>query len=152
EAATWLDKELVAGQPTVLHDKGFGKDVWMALAQRRQWLLQQGLAEEQAGKTIYQPNMLATLRSRELAGVAAQLSKELGLAYTEAPKQGRIEGTYRRATDLISGKFAIIEKSRKFTLIPWRPVLERNLGKAVRGMARGDDIPWTIGKDRGRGL
>jgi hypothetical protein len=124
----------------------------MALAQRRQWLLQQGLAEEQNGKTIYQPNMLATLRSRELARVAAQLSKELGLAYTEAPKQGRIEGTYRRALDLISGKFAVIERSQEFTLVPWRPVLERNLGKAVRGMARGDDISWTIGRDRGRGL
>ncbi|HEX2581791.1 MAG TPA: relaxase/mobilization nuclease RlxS [Dongiaceae bacterium] len=149
EAATWLDKELVAGNPASLRDSGFGQQVKNALAQRRQWLFQQGLAEEQEGKIIYRRDMLTTLRSRELSRVAVQLSKELGLAYTEAPRQGRIEGTYRRSLDLTSGKFAVIEKSREFTLVPWRPVLERNLGKSVSGLARGDEISWTIGR---RGL
>jgi hypothetical protein len=45
----------------------------------------------------------------------------------------RIEGIYRRHVDLASGRFAVIEKSREFTLVLWRPVLERNLGKSVSG-------------------
>lgn len=150
EAATWLDRELVAEQPTPLRDSGFGQEVTNALAQRQQWLFAQGLAEEQEGNTIYQRNLLAILRRRELTREATQLSKELGLAYSETPIQGRIEGTYCRSLNLISGKFAIIEKGRTFTLVPWRPVLERNLGKAVSGHARGDDISWTIGRGRGR--
>jgi hypothetical protein len=151
EAATWLDKKLTSGQPTSYRGSGFGSEVKTALAQRRQWLIEQGLAEEQQGKTIYQRDLLATLRRRELARVAAQLSSELGLSYTEAPERGRIEGTYRRSITLTSGRFALIEKSREFTLVPWRAVLERSIGKAVSGIARGDDITWTIGRQRGLG-
>ncbi len=95
------------------------------------------------------PDLLAVLRRRELARVATQLSGELGLAYAE-PRQGeRVEGIYRRRIDLASGRFALIEKSREFTLVPWRPVLERNLGKPVEGLARGDTISWTLGRRRG---
>jgi hypothetical protein len=42
----------------------------------------------------------------------------------------------------------VIEKSREFTLVPWRPVLERNLGREVSGIARGDTISWTLGRQR----
>jgi hypothetical protein len=61
----------------------------------------------------------------------------------------RVEGIYRRRLDLASGRFALIEKSREFTLIPWRPVLERALGKTASGIGRGDDISWTLGRKRG---
>jgi hypothetical protein len=93
--------------------------------------------------------MLTQLRDRELKRVAGQLSGELGLAYTEAQSGTRIEGIYRRHVDLASGRFAVIEKSREFTLVPWRPVLERNLGKSVSGVMRGDAISWTLGRQRG---
>jgi Protein of unknown function (DUF3363) len=32
--------------------------------------------------------------------------------------------------------------------VPWRPALERNLGKAVSGIPRGDTISWTLGRQR----
>jgi hypothetical protein len=48
-----------------------------------------------------------------------------------------------------SGRFAVIEKAREFTLVPWRPVLERHLGKQASGIARGDSISWTLGRQRG---
>ena len=47
---------------------------------------------------------------------------------------------------------ALIEKSREFTLVPWRPVLDRHVGKAVGGIMRCDDVSWTIGRKRGRGI
>jgi hypothetical protein len=91
---------------------------------------------------------LEILRRRELIRVAGQLSDELGLGYVETGKGDRVEGVYRCSVDLASGKFAVIEKSREFTLVPWRPVLERHLGKQVSGIARGEGISWTLGRQR----
>ncbi len=36
------------------------------------------------------------------------------------------------------------EKRREFTLAPWRPALERQLGRQVRGLVRGDGINWQL--------
>jgi hypothetical protein len=96
----------------------------------------------------YRTNLLSELRSRELARAGGQLSKELGLRYTETKSGERIEGTYKDAVELASGKFAVIEKSREFTLVPWRPILERNLGQSVSGIMRDDTISWTLGRQR----
>ncbi|MDF1625400.1 MAG: DUF3363 domain-containing protein, partial [Parvibaculaceae bacterium] len=46
----------------------------------------------------------------------------------------------------------VIEKSREFTLVPWRPVLDRHIGQHVSGVMRGDSISWTIGRQRGLGI
>jgi len=54
---------------------------------------------------------------------------ELGLSYVETKSGERVEGVYRQRVDLASGRFAVIEKAREFTLVPWRPVLERHLSK-----------------------
>ena len=149
DGATWLDRELVAEKPVAVRDLGFGREVRDALTWRRQWLIERGFAREEQDRTLYRGNMLTQLRDRELNRVAGQLSGELGLAYTEAQSGIRIEGIYRRHVDLASGRFAVIEKSREFTLVPWRPVLERNLGKSVSGVMRGDAISWTLGRQRG---
>jgi hypothetical protein len=149
EGATWLDRELVAEKPTAIRDLGFGREVREALTRRRLWLIEQGFARGEQNRTLYRGNMLTQLRDRELNRVAGQLSGELGLAYTEARSGAQIEGVYRRHIDLASGRFAVIEKSREFTLVPWRPVLERNLGKSVSGVMRGDAISWTLGRQRG---
>jgi hypothetical protein len=43
-----------------------------------------------------------------------------------------------RRVDLESGSFAMVERSRDFTLVPWRDVLERHIGKAASGIMRTD--------------
>lgn len=149
EGATWLDRDLVAEGPIAARDAGFGRDVRDALSRRRQWLVEQGLAREEENRIIYRRDFLSVLRTRELARVATQLSGELGLAYAEPRTGVRVKGVYRRRLDLASGRFALIEKSREFTLVPWRPVLERNLGKPVEGIVRGDTVSWTLGRRRG---
>lgn len=148
DGATWLDSELVVDNPEPLRDAGFGREVRTAQAQRRQWLIAQELAREDQGRIIYRANLLGFLRSRELARVAGQLSGELGLQYIETKSGQKVEGVYRRHIDLASGRFAVIEKAREFTLVPWRAVLERRLGKQVSGIMRGDSISWTIGRQR----
>jgi hypothetical protein len=110
--------------------------------------MEQGLAEQQGDQTIVRANMLAVLRRREVSRVANQFSEELGLRHTE-PRAGEpVEGIYRRRVDLVSGPYALIENAREFTLVPWRPVLERNLGKEVSGIARGETFSWTLGGRR----
>jgi type IV secretory pathway VirD2 relaxase len=148
DGATWLDRELVAEAPVPLRDGGFGREVRGALARRRQWLIEQELARDEQGRTIYRANMLGIMRRRELTRVAGQLSGELGLEYAEVRIGERVEGIYRRSVELASGRFALIEKSREFALVPWRPVLERSIGKLVSGIARGETISWTLGRQR----
>ncbi|RJF86199.1 DUF3363 domain-containing protein [Sphingomonas cavernae] len=138
DAATWLDRELVAADPVPLRDAGFGADARDAQARRRQWLIAQGLAEEMGGQTAYRADMIDALRRRDLLRTATQLSRELGMAFTEASDGDHINGIYRRPVDTMGGRVALIEKSREFTLVPWRPVLDRHLGKNVSGIMRGE--------------
>lgn len=148
DGATWLDRQLVSDEPSNIRDSGFGREVKSALAQRRQWLIGQGLAEQKGDRAIYRSNLIAILTGRELTRAAAQISGELGLPYTELGDAKRIEGTYRRQLDLVSGRFAVLERVRDFTLVPWGPVLERSLGKWAAGIARGDEISWSFGRRR----
>lgn len=149
DGATWLDRELVSDHPEPARDSGFGREVRKAQARRRQWLIAEGLAREEQARIVYRANMLATLRRRELARVAGQFSDQLGLAYVETRSGEPVEGTLHRCVELASGKYALVENSREFTLVPWRPVLERHIGKQVSGIMRGDGISWTIGRQRG---
>jgi hypothetical protein len=136
---TWLDEDASLSQPGRLGG-GFGAKVAEALRQRQQWLVEQGLAK--------QPDMLERLRARELQRVARQLSHELGLGYADAAPGDPIEGVYRRPVQVGSVRMALIENSREFTLVPWRPVLERRIGREVSGVMRGRDVSWTFGRER----
>ncbi|MER9598178.1 relaxase/mobilization nuclease RlxS [Mesorhizobium sp. M0244] len=148
DGATWIDQELVSAHPEPLRDSGFGREVRQVQARRQQWLIAQGLAHEAQDRVIYRANMLSMLRQRELNRVAGQLSNELGLSYSEAQSGDRIDGTLRRSVELAGGKYAVIEKSREFTLVLWRPVLEHHIGKEVSGVVRAEGISWTIGRQR----
>lgn len=148
DAATWLDRRLAGEEPTPARDAGFGREVRQAEAVRRQWLIEQGLAEERDGSVRLRGSTLATLQRRELLRVSGQLSEELGIPFAEAKPGERIDGTLRRRVDLMSGRFALVEKSREFTLVPWRPVLERQIGRPVSGIMRGDSMSWTFGRGR----
>lgn len=149
DAATWLDHELVAAAPEPLREAGFGHEVREAQVRRRQWLIAQGLAHEKGGRVDYSANMIQTLRRRELTRVAGQLSDELGLRFAELHSGDRVEGLLRRSVELTSERFALIEKSKEFTLVPWRPVFERYIGKNVSGLMRESGISWTFGRSRG---
>jgi type IV secretory pathway VirD2 relaxase len=149
DAATWVDRTLASGEAEPMRDAGFGREVREAQALRRRWLVEQGLAEDLAGSIRVRPDLIAVLQRRELLRVADQLSAELGLAFTETRAGERIVGVFRRRVDLTSGRFALIEKSREFTLVPWRQTLERQIGKQVTGVMRGGDINWRFGRERG---
>lgn len=148
DAATWIDRELVADTPTPLRDAGFGREVKAAQALRRQWLIAEQLADEQGGQITYRRGMLAALQRRELLRIAGQLSRDLAKPFKEAKPGDRIEGRLVRSVELASGRNALVERSRDFTLVPWRPVLDRQLGKPVAGIMRDGGINWTLGRQR----
>ncbi len=148
DAATWIDRELVSATPEPVRDAGFGHDLRDAQARRRQWLVAQGFAEEAGGSTTFSNGMIAALQRRELLRVAGQLADELKMPYREAAEGARIDGIYRRPVDLVSGRFVLIERARDFTLVPWRPALDRQVGKSVSGLMRGNGISWSFGRGR----
>jgi type IV secretory pathway VirD2 relaxase len=150
-ARTWLDQELVAEAPTPTHDAGFGQEVRKALRQRRAWLLDEGLARVDASRTIYRRDILSHLQAQELSVAGETYARSLGKPYATATS-GQIEGIYREPVQLLSGRFAVVERARDFTLVPWRPVLDRELGKPVKGIMRGDSVSWTLGRSRGPGI
>jgi hypothetical protein len=147
-ARTWLDQELIAETPTPLSDGGFGLEARQALRQRRGWLVEEGLAQAEGGRTAYRRDLLDHLKDCELAGAGEALAGAIGKRYAAATA-GKIEGIYREPVQLVSGKFAVIEKARDFTLVPWGPALERQIGKPVQGIMRGDGLSWTVGRSRG---
>jgi type IV secretory pathway VirD2 relaxase len=149
--ATWLDRQLVARSPEVIASIGPESEFEGALRLRRQWLLKQDLVREQSGRIAYARDLLQTLERRELADVAVRMTRETGLDYTETRPGDRVAGTYRRMLTLSSGRFALIERARDFSLVPWRPVLDRAKGQAVTGVVGGEGISWSIGIKRGVG-
>jgi len=84
-----------------------------------------------------------------LLRVADQLSGEIGKPFAEAGRQERIEGRLVRAVEMTSGRHALIERARDFTLVPWRPVMERHVGKPVSGIMREQGVSWEFGRSRG---
>lgn len=148
--ATWLDRQLVTPSPARF-GAGFGSDVDAALRARRQWLVEQNLAREVEGRVVYARNLLKVLERRELTLTGVRIAGETGLGYVEIKRGDRLEGTYRRMLTLNSGRFALIERSHDFVLVPWRPVLERAKGQLVVGAVGGEGISWSIGIKRGLG-
>jgi len=149
--ATWLDRQLVAKTREVLGPSGMGAEVEAAMRARRQWLLEQGLAREQDGQVRYARELLRTLEARELRQTTAEIAARTGLEHLDIKAGDSLTGVYRRMLTLNSGRYALIERSHDFTLVPWRPVLERARGQLVTGSVGGEGISWSIGIKRGIG-
>ncbi|MBG0810384.1 DUF3363 domain-containing protein [Methylosinus sp. H3A] len=151
--ATWLDHRLIERTPTPLAMGGFGGEVRAAMKARAEHLIAEGLAQRRGGQVIFQRDLLATLRGRELSDVAAKLSAETGLPHTLAAAGNQVSGVYRQRLVLASGRFAMIDDGLGFQLVPWAPALEKKLGQHVSGTARdGGGIEWNIGRKHGLGL
>ena len=145
---TWLDTELMSDK-SESHASGFGQEVEALKAQRQKFLLSQKLIQRSSGVT---QGTLDALEKLDLDAAGKALGDELGKPYKPAPQSGRISGVYRQAIQRPSGKFAVIEKSKEFTLVPWRETMDRNLGKSISGVMKGQTISWTLTKARGQSI
>lgn len=144
--ATWLDEQLM-DDSGARRTAGFGAEVETAKVARRQFLVQQGILGDVSAEITQ--TTLDDLTNKDLSEAGRSLHERYGKSYSFAPTSGRLRGTYRGAIERPSGKFAIIERSKDFTLVPWREVLGQAHGKSVSGLIRGKSISWRFGKDLG---
>ena len=149
--ATWLDQQLIAGGKR-LGEGGFAAEVREAIRHRSDFLIEQGLADRRGQRVILARNLLATLCGRDIEAAALRIGKETGLAHRAVVDGERVSGVYRRDVLLASGRFAMLDDGVGFSLVPWRPVIERRLGQTISAVARNGSISWNFGRRRGRSL
>ncbi len=154
EGATWLDSELASKTPRHIGDQGFGTDVKSALRNRLQWLTERGMIESTPdGSVRPADSAMKALTRNEMKQVIANHSAATGLQAAQPMDGERFEGAYTRSISLASGKYAVFENSKEFTLVPWRPSFEDIKGKSVTGKVNGSTIAWELaGRNRGLGI
>ncbi|WP_430625030.1 DUF3363 domain-containing protein [Rhizorhabdus histidinilytica] len=153
DGATWLDRRLLSTDTSDLSSAGFGAQVREAMDQRREHHIDRGDAARQPdGRIAYRRNLIAALREREVARAGEELAAKKSLPFRMAADGETVTGAFTGTAQLSSGKFAIVEKSHEFTLVPWRPVIDRQLGREVIGVVQGGSVSWQLGRQRGLGI
>ena len=92
--------------------------------------------------------MLTRLRESELATAGNALARELGRPHRPVADGVPVSGTYSRSVQLASGRFAMLEDGLGFRLVPWKPVIEKQLGRSLSATTRGDHVVWHLGRFR----
>ena len=153
DGATWLDQRLVLAEASDLAPFGFGQQVREAIDCRREHHIDHGDATRQPnGGIAYRRNLLATLREREVARVGGEMTATKNLPFRAASDGENVSGKFTGTVQLSSGKFAVVEKSHEFTLVPWGPVIDRQLGREIMGVVQGGSVSWQLGRQRGLSL
>jgi len=149
--ATWLDRQLVSG-PEIQTAHGFGLEVSTALGRRADFLVEQGFVQRRGQRVIFAQNLLAVLRAKEIEATARVIESETGLAHRPLADGQSVSGIYRRSVALASGRFAMLDDATGFSLVPWRPVIDKRLGQSMSAMVRGEFVSWEFGRRRGLSL
>lgn len=150
---TWLDRRLVSDEASDLAPSGFGQQVREAIGRRRERHIDRGDAALQPnGRIAYRRNLLATLREREVGRVGAEMAASKGLPFRAATDGETVTGKFTGTVQLSSGKFAVVEKSHEFNLVPRRPVIDPKLGREVSGTVQSGSVSWQLGRQRGLGI
>ena len=151
--ATWLDRELVSPNRTPLVQAAFGADVSRALDRRKDALVEQGHAWRTSEGGVRAPkDLIARLERREIERAGKSLEGQTSLPFRIANEGERITGVFTGTTQLVSGKYALIENAHEFTLVPWRPVMDERLGRQIGGVVRDSGISWDFERRRTLGI
>ena len=153
DGATWLDRQLVNRERGALADAGFGAEVRSALERRKDELIRRGHAwRTPEGSLHARKDLLPALERQEVERVGQKLAAERGLAFKAIEDGQTIRGRLIGSAQLFSGRFAMIDDGLGFSLVPWRPVIEKEIGREVIGVMRGGDVSWQLGRKLGLGI
>jgi type IV secretory pathway VirD2 relaxase len=154
DGATWLDRELASRSRTPLTQAGFGRDVADAMERRKQALADMGHARRLPDGGVRVPgDLVSRLERAEVTRVGRAMAAERGLTFQEAKTGEYVSGKLVGATQLTSGRFAMIDDGLGFSLVPWQSVLDKRLGQHITGTIRdGGGIEWDFGRKRGLGI
>ncbi|MCI4004607.1 DUF3363 domain-containing protein, partial [Dickeya dianthicola] len=103
-------------------------------------------------RVVLARNLLATLRGRELAQAAKDVTAETGLEHRPLADGQRVAGIYRRSVMLASGRYAMLDDGMGFSLVPWKPVIEQRLEKQIAATVLNGSVSWEIGRQKGRSI
>ncbi len=119
--------------------------------QRREHHIEQGDASRtRNGRVFYRRSLLATLlRDRAVARVVVEVAEGKGLPFRAATDGESVSGKFTGTVQLSNGKFAVVENSYTFTLVPWWPDIDCQLGRNVVGVVQGGSASWQLGRQRG---
>lgn len=93
---------------------------------------------------------LKLLQKEGMLHASLDITKETGLTYRAIQPGDRVEGTFKRIHQTEHAKFAVIDRGREFSLVPWKRSLEKLRARPIEiTMSRTRDIAWTIGRNRG---
>lgn len=144
--ATWLDQALVSA--TALPRSAWGEELRRALAQRESFLVNHGYARREGPNVVLPRNLLSDLRQAEVSATGKSLEASSGKLYRPAQDGVRVSGTYRQSLQLVSGRYALVEDGTGFSLVPWKPVIEKRLGQQASAVVRAGGVSWEIGRTR----
>jgi len=124
------------------------------LERRRRSLVDQGHAVRLENGNVRAPrDILVRLEAAEVNRVGRAMAAERGLAYNPSQPGDYVSGRLTGSINLASGRFAMIDDGLGFHLVPWQPVLEKQIGRQISGVSRdGGGVEWSLGKKRGLGL
>ena len=151
--ATWLDRELVSPNRIPLVRAGFGVEMETAMQGRREALVDKGHAWRAQHGTIRAPkDLVARLERYEIERFGESMAANKHVPFRKKAEGERVSGVFTGTTNLVSGKYAIIENAYEFTLVPWRPVMDDRLGRQISGVVRDSGISWDFTRARGIGI
>jgi hypothetical protein len=131
-AVTWLDRQVFGDHPdSRTSDHPAVQD---AIAQRQDWLVQNGYAEHTQGDngTVQlRPDALQQLASEERTSLAERLSEKHGLPVVELPQGGSVDGRYEGVEHLHAGKMAVVVAEEGVFISPVRQTPDAANGSAV---------------------
>lgn len=64
------------------------------------------------------------------------------------PSVQRVDRIYRRGMLLASGRFAVLDDGKDFSLVPCLLVIEPRVDQQVVAVVRDGGMPWEIGRQR----
>lgn len=155
DGATWLDRELASHDKTALAPSGFGREVTQALDRRTFKLVEMGIATRDAttGVITFPRGMRRTLERQEVARVGREIAEARERIFTATDIGDEARGKLVGATNLASGRYAMLDDGFRFHLVPWEPMLEKRIGETISTHIRTTgSIEWRFGRQRGIGI
>jgi len=107
DGATWLDRQIIAGDRSEIRDSGFGREVNKAISRRARRLVEMGLAIAKDGNVRVPVHTVATLERQEVERVGPQMARDRGLTYVPSNAGEYVSGRLSGVASLVSGRFAM---------------------------------------------
>jgi Protein of unknown function (DUF3363) len=98
--------------------------------------------------------LLPALERQEVERIGKKLATERGLTFTPIEDRQTIRGRLIGSAQLASGRFAVIGDGLGLglSLVLWRPVIEKEIGREIIGVMRDRDVSWQLGRQLGLGI